>query len=94
MKAEDIEGYRGKEDIDAILSFIEAEVMTQSLHCMKILIENSNANMNLSHLVNTNVAEGWEEEEVIGEDSGEEFGQEEARQGGEREGEEEEGEER
>merc|ERR550532_1657966 len=25
MKAEDIEGYRGKEDIDAILSFIEAE---------------------------------------------------------------------
>ena len=26
MKAEDIEGYRGKEDIDAILSFIEAEV--------------------------------------------------------------------
>ena len=32
MKAEDIEGYRGKEDIDAILSFIEAEVTTQSLH--------------------------------------------------------------
>ena len=31
MKAEDIEGYRGKEDIDAILSFIEAEVTTQSL---------------------------------------------------------------
>ena len=31
MKAEDIEGYRGKEDIDAILSFIEAEVKTQSL---------------------------------------------------------------
>ena len=30
MKAEDIEGYRGKEDIDAILSFIEAEVRTQS----------------------------------------------------------------
>ena len=29
MKAEDIEGYRGKEDIDAILSFIEAEVRTQ-----------------------------------------------------------------
>ena len=28
MKAEDIEGYRGKEDIDAILSFIEAEVKT------------------------------------------------------------------
>ena len=28
MKAEDIEGYRGKEDIDAILSFIEAEVRT------------------------------------------------------------------
>ena len=27
MKAEDIEGYRGKEDIDAILSFIEAEVI-------------------------------------------------------------------
>ena len=27
MKAEDIEGYRGKEDIDAILSFIEAEVL-------------------------------------------------------------------
>ena len=29
MKAEDIEGYRGKEDIDAILSFIEAEVRTR-----------------------------------------------------------------
>ena len=46
MKAEDIEGYRGKEDIDAILSFIEAEVITQSLHRMKIVIENFNANMN------------------------------------------------
>ena len=35
MKAEDIEGYRGKEDIDAILSFIEAEVKTQSLDTVK-----------------------------------------------------------
>ena len=31
MKAEDIEGYRGKEDIDAILSFIEAEVILFAL---------------------------------------------------------------
>ena len=32
MKAEDIEGYRGKEDIDAILSFIEAEVTALSFY--------------------------------------------------------------
>ena len=45
MKAEDIEGYRGKEDIDAILSFIEAEVITQSLGAEN-LIMNKNQKWN------------------------------------------------
>ena len=55
MKAEDIEGYRGKEDIDAILSFIEAEVRTQSLGTVN-LIMNKNQKWN----GNSNGTSKWE----------------------------------